>query len=165
MYNSGVISLFRLRPEYERRTELPPAAVRDRVSAALAEQGAACSGEVDDDKIHIMTRGEHHFWSPELRARIDPAAAGAHLYGRFGPRPAVWTMFMVIYAHLAFAAIAGGCYAMAQLALGRSPTAALALPIAVAVAVVVHVVARIGQRLGADEMDEIRAFLSTTLES
>jgi hypothetical protein len=112
-----------------------------------------------------MTRGEHHFWSPELRARVESTDAGSHVVGRFGPRPSVWTMFMVIYAHLVFIAIAGGCYAMAQLALGRSPTAGWAIPAALVLAALVHLVARVGQRLGSDEMHDIRDFLTAALES
>ncbi len=164
-YTTGVGSLFRMRPQYELRVASEAREVRAKVSKALAVPGTPCRGQVEDHRIVLMTRSEHHFWSPELRMRVTDEEDGCLLTGRFGPRPAVWTMFAVIYAHLAFICVAGAVYAMAQLTLGRSPTALLAVPICVVVALVVRVIAGVGQNLGSDEMVELRRFVAQTVDS
>lgn len=153
-------SLFRLRPRYRLRSALSAAELRGRLAAALASPDATCRGQVDDDKIEIVPRGEHHFWTPELRARVDDAADGSLLVGAFGPTPAVWTLFTIIYIHLAFIAVAGCVYAMAQLTLGHSPTAAWAAPICLALALLLRLGVHIGQNLGADQIETVSAFVA-----
>ena len=162
-YNMVVSALFRMRPRYELRCDDAAVVVRRRIAAAMAVTEATCRGEVEEHRIVVMTNAEHHFWSPELRVAVVDGDSGCVLRGRFGPRPAVWTMFAAIYAHLIFIGVAGAMYAMAQLALGRTPTAAWTIPIVIVVAVLVRVVAHIGQSLGADEMQVIRRFMSSAV--
>lgn len=148
-----------MRPRYEVRSAASPAEFRARVASAIADPNAICHGLVDDHKLELMARGEHHFWSPELRAYVEADGDGSRATGRFGPKPAVWTLFVAVYIHLAFAGVAGLVYAMAQLTLGRSPTALIAVPVALVVAVIVRFAVGVGQNLGADEMDLIRDFV------
>jgi hypothetical protein len=157
-----VSSLFRLRPRYRLRSPLRPGELRARLAAALASPDASCRGQVDDDKIELVPRGDHHFWTPELRARVDDAddGDGSVLAGKFGPTPAVWTLFTIIYIHLAFIAVAGSVYAMAQLTLGHPPSAAWAVPICLALALLLRLGVQIGQSLGADQIETIRAFVA-----
>ena len=141
------------------RIPLPPEPAYQRIADALTDAESDCEGKISRDKIELMARCEHHFWSPELRASLHPDGERTELRGRFSPKPAVWTMFMVIYIHLGFAAISGLVYASAQLTLERSPTALWAVPIALAAALLVYGASRIGQRLGAGEMQQITGFV------
>lgn len=153
-----------MRPPYELSSSLAPDELQQRLARALAAPQAPCHGSVSDHQLELMARGERHFWSPQLRARIEPDHTGARIRGRFGPQPAVWTMFAVIYIHLAFIGAAGLIYATAQLALGRTPTAALAVPIVLVLAALVRVIARIGENLGSAQMDLIRRFVARALD-
>jgi hypothetical protein len=159
-----VNSLFRIRPRYRLRSPLSADEVRARVVAGVKGEGSRCRGSVDERKVELMARGEHHVWSPELRAYVvDEPDGGSTMVGRFGPSPAVWTMFAAIYLHLAFITVAGLVYATAQLTLGDPPTAALAAPAALVLALLVRLVAHVGQNLGANEMTVIRTFVAETV--
>lgn len=87
------------------------------------------------------------------------------LEGRFGPHPHVWTMFVAIYAHIAFLAIGGSMYGISQWMLHESPWALWLVPGAGLLAGVVYLSAFYGQGLGSEQMYVLRSFVADALEA
>ncbi len=102
---------------------------------------------------------ERHFWSPHLSVQIEEAEGGSRLYARFGPHPEVWTLFVFFYAASAFAALIGAGWGYAQWLSGDAPWALLVVPGAGLVTVLLYAASRFGQKLGRDQMSQLRARL------
>jgi hypothetical protein len=58
---------------------------------------------------------EQRFWSPWLQLSVLPHAGRTQLFGRFSPRPAVWTAFALSYLFLTCVAFFGCMLGLAQL--------------------------------------------------
>lgn len=105
------------------------------------------------------------FWSPQLQISIDPHLKGGSMVrGLFGPRPAVWGLFIALYAAIGFSTVMGVIFGYSQWTLGQPAMALWAGPVGIVAAVVVYIVGRTGRRLGMQQMRELKAFLDETLE-
>lgn len=111
-----------------------------------------------------LPRGVRHFWSPWLTLEFQAAERGAVVHGRFSPKPAIWTGFMLSYIGLVTAA----CFALmfaASLAIIERPAGSwLGLAILLfGTALGMYAASQAGQRLAAGQMAELRAFLEASL--
>ncbi|NNF04521.1 MAG: hypothetical protein HKN17_08645, partial [Rhodothermales bacterium] len=70
----------------------------------------------------------------------------------FGPRPAVWSILVAAYAAIGFLGVMGVTFGISQWMLGYSPWVLWSGPVAALLALLVYGVARIGRRLGHDQM-------------
>lgn len=110
-----------------------------------------------------------YLYSPELDLTFEPTgsdawAGGVRVRALVGPRPAIWTAFVYVYAVLALVGLGGALYGVAQLTLGDPPTYLL-LPVAALAAMgVVYGSTFIGQGLAATQTYELRRFLEECLE-
>jgi len=106
---------------------------------------------------------ERQVWSPRLTVRIDDAPDGSTLHGRFSPRPDVWTGFMFVYFLVVFVIIFGATLGYVQQASDQTPWGYWAVPIGLLIIAGIHVASYVGQRLGADQMAELRGRLESVL--
>ena len=114
---------------------------RRRLEAALAAATCPLRGGRIGERIELtVPEAERHTWSPHLSVVFEEAGPSAVARGRFGPHPHLWTLFVAIYAHLAFVGLAGAVYGG-----------------------LVYLSAFLGQGLGADEMYRLRAFVEEAL--
>ena len=104
-----------------------------------------------------------HYWSPELQVGVEDDGPGAVVTGIFGPRPAVWSMFVALYAFLAFVALMGSAYAAAQLTMQAPAYAFWIVPATLVAAIAVYVAGRVGRSLGQAQMSELREFLDAAI--
>lgn len=102
---------------------------------------------------------ERRLWSPHLSVQLTPTDDGVVLFGRFAPRPEVWTFVMMLYFAAAFVAICGLVYGLVQVLLGATPWALAAIPAGLVVVLSLHVISLTGQRLSADQMEALRGRL------
>lgn len=145
------------------RVEIPgpleEAIARLRRAMAHGELGADAdaAGSCIDFRV---PPAEHRLWSPHLSVQLSQLEGGAsdrvELYGRFAPRPEVWTFVMMVYFAAAFVAICGAVYGTVQAMLGSTPWALIAIPIGLGTIVALHFVSLAGQRLSADQMVALR---------
>ncbi len=99
---------------------------------------------------------DRRLWSPHLSVQLTPTDQGVELFGRFCPRPEVWTLVMMLYFAAAFVGICGALYACAQIMLGDAPWALVALPVSAAAILGLHLLSLAGQRLSEDQMEQLR---------
>ncbi len=99
---------------------------------------------------------DRRLWSPHLSVQLTPTDQGVELFGRFCPRPEVWTLVMMLYFAAAFVGICGALYACAQIMLGDVPWALVALPVSAAAILGLHLLSLAGQRLSEDQMEQLR---------
>lgn len=107
-----------------------------------------------------------HAWSPWLSVQFADTPAGRQLLsGRFAPHPNVWTGFMAMYGVLLMVGLLGTMFGVSQWILHTPPWALLAAPGALVLSLAVYGGALLGQRLGADEMQTLRAFVEQAVRA
>ena len=153
-----------LRPSFTLHTSLPREEAIETLRASLAESTSAdCwKGKGRWCEIHLPDE-EQRFWSPHLSLRLDHEEGGSSIFGRFAPKPEVWTFFMFLYFALAFGVVLGGILGYVQWASNESAWglwfAAVGLPAIAAI----HVAGAVGQRLGQDQMVALKGELDEVI--
>lgn len=151
-----------MRPRFVMEVSPPPAEALRRVAVWADDPECACGIMATDRQIDVLIpEQERHVWSPWMSIRVEALnpqrpEMGARLIGRFAPHPSIWTLFMSLYAVMAFTVVGGSMYALAQLTLKQTPYALWALPGAAVGAALVYLGSRVGQRLGGEQMQQLR---------
>jgi len=153
-----------MRPPFERVILGNVSDVVDHLRAALRSADGPCKGLVVGKRIEVTTKDrDRRFWSPELRVEARATDRGCSLRGRFGPKPEVWVLFVVLYAHIGFVCLASLIWGTSQMMMGTPAWAFWGTPLALVAAGMVFLAARLGQRLGRAEMQTIGDFLDGAL--
>ncbi|MEL6346538.1 MAG: hypothetical protein AAFV53_25730 [Myxococcota bacterium] len=153
-----------MRPPFIERVPFSVSETTDRLAAGFAVAQCPCEGTVSSAhvSVSICTR-ERRFFSPTLDLEISGDGSGALLSGRFGPHPDTWTLYVAAYATLTFLCLGSGVMAISQFTLGSPMTALWAWAIAGPLFAGLYVSALLGQRLAADQMQLLEAFLMDNL--
>lgn len=155
-----------VRPRLTLVTELDTAAALQRIDGALGQPHCPIVGSVLERHVELLVRhDERHFWSPWLSAEVRPREAGSQLSGRFGPHPSLWTLFVALYAIWSFGAIGALVYGYVQWTLGHPASALWGLALAGSSALVQYAGSIVGQRLGEQQMETIRRFVSQAIDA
>ena len=162
---SATAPALRLRPRFERVAPCRPGEVLDRLRAALSRPGAPCRGNVfGDHAVLYVLPAEERVWSPFLSLDVGWHPQGTCVRGLFGPKPAIWSLFVAAYAISLFGAVFAGGLAFVQWTLGQPAWAALGLVgLAGVAALVTWAFARYGQRRGQGQMSLLSGFLDDAL--
>lgn len=143
---------------------------------------------------HVVTAGtcfdfrvessSQRFWSPHLSVQVSDKRVDDHgprlvdaetdnhvgrhqhsqLFGRFSPRPEIWTMFMAVYGVVLILMFASAILGYVQWALGDSPWALAVLPTGAVLIMGLHAGSLVGQRLSADQMHLLRGRLDEAID-
>jgi hypothetical protein len=107
---------------------------------------------------------DKRLWSPYLSVQAQQEEQRTVLFGRFSPRPEVWTFVMFLYAINSFLVIFGAMFGYGQWAIERTPWALACIPVGVVCIAAIHISSMIGQRLSADQMHRLRDCLDQVLQ-
>jgi hypothetical protein len=157
-----------LRPGREEAIER----IREGLSAAVPASRWIGKGRWAE--LHVPG-GEERVWSPHLSIRIDdfdahhqsaghPPDTGCVLFGRFAPRPEVWTGFVFLYAAIAFLSLLGAIFGYVQWASNEPAWGLWATAIGVPVLAALHLASWFGQRWSHGQMVELRDILEPVVE-
>lgn len=151
---------YRVRPRFQVVTKDTFEQLEEKVSKALNNGNAPCKGRVNPGYITLyLPTEDQHYWSPQLSITMDEAEEGTLLRGLYGPRPAVWTMFVFFYALLGFAILIIGIIGMANLSLEKSGAVLWLVPLLVIAFLSLYLVAFFGQKASHDQMLTLHQFL------
>ncbi len=154
---------------------IPRFSVRVDTPAEVLVARAARRRPAVSEGVEIHLAGRHvelypaedrrHFWSPWLSVTVEQVEDGALIRGRFGPHPAVWTLFVGIQAFLLFTFVFALLLVASEAILRRLE----AWPILVAFGALAGMVGMylgslVGQRLGHDQMEALHRALDDLLE-
>jgi len=122
---------------------------------------------IDDHVFIRLPREKQHFWSPELHLEINEIDENTSmLHGLFGPKPAVWTMFMFFHFIVAGLFCAFGIWAYSNWSLKTDYTLQLFVVIFMVVLWIgLYVGGRLGRSTGKDQMHELFHFMTEVLKS
>lgn len=152
------------RPKFSINSLLSQKEILAQIQIALSQPDTPFTGTVLD--THIIIRiplAKQHYWSPQLDIDIEKTAKGSLIKGRFGPRPSVWLMYIFFYSLLAFISLMIMIMGFAQMNLGMSASILWGLLITGVIYVFLFFTAKAGQKLGQEEMIQLKAFLDKTV--
>ncbi len=128
---------------------------RARVPGGGAERGPRAR----DHFLLSVPPDAQRMWTPWLEIDVAPHDVGTHVVARFGPHPSVWTGFAFAYLTLAVGFIVALVVAASGTLVrgGGQPWALSLAAILAALGGGLWGLAQLGQRLGRDQMQAIRA--------
>ena len=156
---------YRVRPRFQIDTAYSMEVLTEKINAALAGENAPCRGQAKHGYATLyLPKVEQHYWSPQLTLSYEESEKGTLIRGLYGPRPAVWTMFIFFYSLIAFAFIVISVIGFSNFSLGHSASILFVVPILFMTFLTLYFVAYCGQRLGHDQMLTLHGFLEETLK-
>ncbi|PNY38675.1 hypothetical protein C2E31_01805 [Rhodopirellula baltica] len=135
------------------------AVVRDTEMSPHAET----AGTVIDYKV---ATAEQRIWSPHLSIQLNPGDTpeSTEAFGRFSPRPEIWTLVMAVYLASACTLFGAMIYGLVQWMMKNPPWALLVIPVSLGTIVGLHLASLIGQSWSHDQMEVLKARWERTIE-
>jgi hypothetical protein len=131
-----------------------------RVPGARSEQ--PCEGTY----VYIALPVERQrFWSPWLQLSIKSHESGTQIFGRFSPKPEVWTAFALSYLFLGCVVFFSAMFGLAQRMLGLGGWSLSVTALACVMLVALFLASQIGKGLARQQMAEIRGALDEALQA
>lgn len=153
-----------IRPTFDHRLQMSAAQVTQALRQALEADGEHPFQIRGRHVVVTVPQPSRHFWSPHLTIESQDTDGGAVLHGRFSPRPAIWTGFMLSYIALTTAGCFGLMFAGSLMMIGHSPAVAVVLTLVFLLASLgLYIASQVGQRLARDQMDELHALIAPAL--
>jgi len=160
----SVIQFLRMRPRLRLQSSLSPDQAVERLREALDVGNPEVTATFSGRYVVLRINEERqHFGSPQLSFEVEAADGGSALTGLFMPMPSVWTAFMALYGLIVFGGFCGAVYGYAQVQVDKTPHALWAVPLALVLLTMVYVAACVGQRMGSEQMQELRQFVEDSL--
>ncbi len=121
---------------------------------------------VDDHVFLKIPKEKQHYWSPQLDLEIVSFEEGkAFLRGVFGPKPAVWTMFMFMHFAVVCLFLGFGIWAYTRATLDEPfMVQVLLMCLMVFGWFGLYFAGRMGKAKGRDEMHLLYGFMKKVLE-
>jgi len=154
----------RIRPRFRKEVSDSPEIVKERIKTALTSNETMCTGKiVDNHVIFKIPVSQQHYWSPQLTLDIEQKNSGSLIRGLYGPKPGVWTMFVFFYSSIGFLTMMGLIFGISQIMLNMVPYGLWAVLIGGFLLIGLFVTSKIGQRLGLEQMRQLKDFLDNSL--
>lgn len=155
---------FHVRPRFRRSSPLSPEQIQERIKNALEETDVPCQGRlIAGHATLFIPKRDQHYWSPQLSLSFEEENSGTLIRGLFGPRPQVWTMFVLFYSTIGFAALIVLVFGLSYWSLGKSISILWWVPVLALLYLSLYLVAYFGQKLGKDQMILLQKFIDKLL--
>jgi hypothetical protein len=154
-----------LKPRFEYRFAGSPEEVERRIARAVDRPEQSCKGGIRDGHLELSPNLKSPpFWTPQLRAQLTADGPHTFIRGRFAPKPETWTFFVAVYAAVVFTTGVGAVFGYSQYSLGHDAWALWSVPVGLVLVACVWMGARLGQSLGASDMETLANFVRDCLE-
>lgn len=156
----------KLRPRFKIDLESDPEIALSAFEQAKKDTSEFVITRVDNHVFIRLPKDKQHFWSPQLDLEISSFETGKTvLRGLFGPKPAVWTMFMFLHFIVGTIFIGAVVWVYSKASLGEPITVQITiLVLLVIVWFVLYFAGRMGKSAGRDEMKVLHRFMRDTLK-
>ncbi len=152
---------FQIRPRFEIHSKHEVSELENIMKKVLKSKEIPCDGKVRYGYVSLYPKEEdHHYWSPHLSVTIEehPTEDGSLLRGLYGPSPAVWTMFVFVYAVIALSILIATVIGLANLSIDESGAILWAVPLLILLFTSMYFVSSTGQKKGQDQIEDIHHF-------
>ena len=154
------ISMEEIRPRFRLTSNLSIEEIGNKIKEALGRSQAECIGQVIHGHATIkMPVKDQHYWSPQLNMTLEKTSEGTRIRGLYGPRPEVWTMFVLFYTIIGLATLAVLVFGMSYMMLGQSFWVIWLVPVFLIIFLTLFLVANRGKSMGKDQIHVIHHFV------
>ncbi len=161
-------TITQIRPRFKMKLNEPREKVMERIKILLKKTPDHINGKIVADHIILSVRGEElHYWSPQLNFRVEEneyEPGHSVVAGLIGPRPPVWTLFMLIYFSIGGAGLVISIFGFSKILLGESSLLIWALPLAFLFMLTAYKAGKYGESLGKDQVELLKGFVGEVLE-
>lgn len=157
-----------IRPRFELNVSQRKADLLDKFKKEVALHKEVKSKIIDNHIILDVVESERHFWSPHLSARVEIDESNPDnsvILGLIGPQPTVWTLFMFIYFSIGFAGFVISSYGVSKWMMGEFSHAIWAFPIAILIMLTAYKAGKVGEKLGADQTEQLKQIIRNVIRS
>ena len=157
------MSELKLRPRFRMEVNNPESEVVDIVRNKLKYDNPNHfdSTIVEGHLILRINKKDRHFWSPQMDISVQTMEEGGTLIRcLLAPEPAVWTMFMFVYAATGFTAFIGLMIMMSQWTLERDMWGIYVFLVATLLGVAAYLVAQAGKKIADGDMRLLKSFIT-----
>lgn len=159
------VPVLRIRPRFEIISCNTIQAIEAKTKDCANLADSKCKATVNQGFIKVfLPKTEQHYWSPQLTLSLEEDENGTLIRGLYGPRPAVWTMFVFFYAVIGVAILFIAIFGFSYISLGKSGIILWLLPVLVIVFFSLYLVSYFGQKLGHDQMIILHNFIEDCLD-
>ncbi len=154
----------RIRPRIHFYSSKTSNEITGEIKTKLRSGLSSCQGQVTKNFATIYPPvDEQHYWSPQLTITLEEHEDGTLVSGLYGPRPAVWTMFVFIYSIIGFATIIVAMIGLSFRTIGQPADILWAVPGLILLFFTLYLVAYFGQRFGHKQMTRIHRFMENCI--
>lgn len=161
-------NITQIRPRFKVKVSHPPEKVMARIKLLLDKTPDHIKGKIVGDHIILGVVGEElHYWSPQLNFRVegDEFNPGHSIVaGLIGPRPTVWTLFMLVYFSIGGAGLAASTYGFSKYMLNEYSPLIWALPVAVLFMLTAYKAGKYGESLGKEQIELLKSFVQRSFD-
>lgn len=158
-------SQFQVRPRFKVALSKSPDLVKNCLQSELSQAEKNVYGTVIDGHATIhLPKSDQHYWSPQLTLSFEPIAQGTLLRGMYSPRPEVWTMFVLFYAIIGFAALIISVVGYSRWSIGQSAAIVWVVPVLLGVFLTLYLVSFFGQKMGRKQIVDLHTFVERALD-
>ncbi len=153
-----------IRPSFEKQISIPPKEFVAKLCEEFKRNNRRCQGMATQNHVVLrLPQDKQHFWSPQLTLELEENEQGTLVRGRYGPKPAVWTLFMFGYGLTGFAWMVFLILGMSEWMLnGKTVKMWLSL-VFLGLGVLLFLGAQAGKALSKEDMRELDEFIREAL--
>lgn len=156
-----------LRPRFKIELEVPMEQVLSKFEQVAKSQKDFIVTRVDAHVFLKIPKKKQHYWSPQLDLELFSFTEGrCTLQGLFGPKPAVWTLFMFLHFFVGILFLGFAVWGYSNYSLDTPYAVQLVLTGLMVIAwFVLYAAGRMGKAAGKQEMYLLYHFMQKTLKS
>lgn len=158
------IQSFRSRPRFTRYFTNDVKTLINTFEKALNNCELGCEGSVATHHVFIKTPiQDRHFWSPQLHLQIEEYKNGSQIRGLYGPSPAVWTLFIFLYAFFGCLCLAFSIFGFTLYSLDSSPWPLWIAGLSFTLIIGTYFAAQLGQKIGLKDTIQLHSFFEESI--
>ncbi len=159
------MSSIRIRPRFILSGSFTPEELISKIKTTLSMEDTDFYAEsLFENFVVIKLKKEYqHFWSPQLSLSIEKHESGSLVRGLYGPRPAIWSMFVFLYIGIGVGVLFSALFGLAKMNLNLTAPILWLVPALLGLALLLYLSAQAGQKISAQQMFEIHHFFEKTL--
>jgi len=156
-----------LKPRFKIEVDQGENQIIENLKKRLNSENCKLRSQIADMHVIIdVSRGEEHYWSPQLTVEVVKEDNKTIVKGLLSPKPKVWTFFMFLHfvVAISFFIFLVMFYTKYQLKQDYyfSMIMCIAMPI---IWIILYVVGQFGKKLGYEQMLQLHNFLINSLNN
>ena len=154
------LAISHIRPRFQIETDIKKEEISDLLSKALKDKDSTCIGYAKYRYASIsIPDSEQHYWSPQLKISMEELENGkTGVNGVYGPRPAVWTMFVFFYFVIGVSIVVISIIGMSKLTLDKPASILWLIPVLAISFLSLYLTSHFGKMKGKSQIITIHKF-------